>query len=511
MPQREALLRGRGIRTRVARFTLVLLLSLVIGYVAVFFVTLQISANFNQMFRQSLQLEDLSKTLDSFEKHLESYLDTKDSDSFVAYLKESEQLETFRNSFGGDLSYREEQLLSHNIGNILDEYLNQASQAIDAKRARNTSRYIESFNRVHQLSGYINQIIERIRALEFKGNIQDYLLLSARINEVKVVFLLMTVVFVALSIVFILDFTRKLIAPIEKLSQYAGEISRGNYEVHIETVRSYREADLLSSTFSDMARSIRDAINALMEHAQMEGRLRDAEIDKLRMQNQLRQAELMALQSQINPHFLFNTLNAGMQLAYLEDAEKTGEFMDCLARMFRYNIQSLSNTVILKDESDNVSNYYRLMKVRFDDMIQFNIHMEPETLSVTMPPLVLQPLIENAMIHGFRDREEVGIIDIVSERIPEGIQVTVKDNGRGISPAKVEEMNRMQFQKNSMTHEQEGHTTGLGLANVYERLKRFYGREDVLWVESEEGQSTTMILKLYWHTEAVHDTAAGGR
>ncbi len=497
-------LKSDGIRSRVANFTLILLLCLITGYIAVFYVTLQLSNNFSDMFRQSLVLESVTESLDSFQKNLESYLNTKDSDAFVAYLEDYNRLAGLRKELGDKLSWREEKLLASNIGNILDSLLQSASLAIDSKRGRNTPSYIEAFSSVQRYAGYVNADISRIRDLEFNGNLQDYLVLSKRIENLKGVFIAMTGVIVALSMVFIYDFTRRLTDPIEKLSRYAGEISRGNYSAALSTTGAYREADLLTKTLTDMARSIKSSIGELHDKAEMENRLRFSEIENLKMQNLLKNAEYTALQSQINPHFLFNTLNAGTQLAILEDAEKTGEFMENLAAMFRYNIQSLDNKVTLGDEIDNVRNYCQLMKVRFDDMIRFDFDIEGPVDTVKMPPLILQPLVENGFIHGFKNMEEAGAIMVQVRQFPDHVRVLIRDNGHGIPPEKVRRLNETGFRVEENASDHIGHTTGLGLGNVYERLRYFYDERDVLSVRSVEHQFTEMQVKLYLKTEGFH-------
>lgn len=498
-------LKGDGIRSRVANFTLVLLLCLITGYVAVFYVTLQLSDNFSAMFRQSLVLESVTDSLGSFQKNLESYLNTKDSDAFVAYLEDYNRLTGLRQELGGQLSWREEKLLAVNIGNILDTILQTGSQAIDYKRARNTPSYIEAFSRVQRYAGYVDMNINRIRDIEFSGNLKDYLVLAERMETLKGVFIAMTGVIVALSIVFIYDFTRRLTDPIEKLSDYAGEISRGNYSMSLTTTGAYREADLLSKTLTDMAHSIKTYIGELHDKAEMENRLRTSEIENLKMQNLLKNAEYTALQSQINPHFLFNTLNAGTQLANLEDAERTGEFMENLAAMFRYNIQRLDNTVSLEEELDNVQNYCRLMKVRFDDMIRFDFDVQGDVRGIKMPPLILQPLVENGFIHGFKDMEETGQITVEVREFKDHVRVLIRDNGNGISPEKVRQLNETGFKSAETGADHAGHTTGLGLGNVYERLRYFYDRPDVLSIRSVPHQFTEMQVKLYHKSEAHHD------
>lgn len=488
-------MKGDNIRQRVTFFTFILLMSLITGYVSFFFITLEFSKNFNAMFNRSLELKSMARTLETFEYHLETYLNTKDSDSFIAYLDQYNILEAQRESFNEGLSYDENQLLVNNISNILDTYLEKSQKAIEYKRARNTGKYIETFNDVKRLSGYINETINKINALEFSDNLQDYVVMSERIEDLKVAFMLMTVAIVVLSIVFIYDFTKKITAPIEALSDYAMEISKGNYDLPDTRQEYYQEAELLANTFSDMSKSIKNYISELKGKVETENKLRLTETENLKIQNLLKQAELTALQSQINPHFLFNTLNAGVQLANLEDAERTSEFLDNLSNMFRYNIQSLENTVTVKDEMRNVQNYYHLMRVRFGDYLQLHLNVDESVMDLTMPPLILQPIIENSLIHGFEDKEDTGIVEVNVEKEEYGAKITIKDNGQGISPEQIQKLIANKFDtENDENHK--GHTTGLGLSNVYQRLENFYGSKDVLEMASNVGEYTQITVHI---------------
>lgn len=489
------LIKKNTIRQKVTVFTLILLISLMTGYVSFFLITLDFSKNFNEMFNQSIELKSLSSTIETFEMHLESYLNTKDSDSFIAYLDQYNVLNEKNEEFNIGLSHNKTELMVNNISNILDTYLIKSQEAIEFKRGRNTSKYIESFNNAKVLSGYINESIDEINSLEFSDNLQDYVLMSERISELKVVFMMMTIAIVMLSIVFIYDFTQKISVPIEVLSIHASEISKGNYDFELDTDGYYKEAEFLATTFSEMAISIKKYISDLKGNVETENKLRLTETENLKIQNLLKQAELTALQSQINPHFLFNTLNAGVQLANLEDAEKTGEFLYNLSSMFRYNIQSLENTVTLKDELRNVNNYYELMKVRFDDHLFITFEVDDSVNDILMPPLILQPIIENSLIHGFEDKEEAGIVEVSVKKTENGASISIKDNGKGIEENHLKRLVESEFDLEE-DEERTGHTTGLGLGNVNQRLKHFYGASSVLLMKSELGKYTEIIVNL---------------
>lgn len=483
------------ISSKVSGFTFMLLACILISYFSILYTSISIKNNFNLIFNRSLVLNELIKTMNDFEISVEEYLNTKDSDSFVAYLNKQTEINGFRESQPTEISYDITTLKIANINNMLGEYLSKASQAIGYKRGRNTEKYLESFEDLKTISTYIDSIIADINASEFSSNLTEYTILSERIENLKHVIFIMTGTMILLSIIFAYDFKKNISKPIKELSDYAGLISKGIYEFPLNKTTYYDEATLLAETFSNMAVSIKNYISELKNMAETENKLRESEIKNLKMQNLLKHAELTALQSQINPHFLFNTLNAGVQLANLEDAEKTSDFLYSLTAIFRYNIQSMENTVTLKDEIKNVKNYFKLMEVRFDDLLDFNIELPKEAYHTEMPPLILQPLIENALIHGFKDKEDVGRINIKTSLDTDYVYISIADNGNGIESSILDKLKKTQYGY-SPTPEAEGHTTGIGISNVYQRLKTFLNDPNCLDIVSILGKGTTITLRL---------------
>lgn len=483
------------IKHHMSVFVMVFLLCLLVGYVHIFYLTYSISSDFSKMFNMSLELQALDASMDRFETSLEQYLNTKDSDSFVAYLDEYNYLTDFIGTYGASPSYQNEALTLYNISMLLEDNLQLSQQAINYKRARNIIGYVDSYSKIEHQSIYIDDYIEQLNQYEFTSNLENYMLLSNNISNLKYIILLMCVALIMLSLIYIYYFTGKVTRPISLITEYAGEISGGNYDVEITNENFYDEANILADSFSDMRTNIKRYISEVEDKAETENKLKLTEIENLKMQNMLKTAQITALQSQINPHFLFNTLNAGVQLSILENADRTSEFLESLASIFRYNIQNLENTVALKDELFNVKKYCDLMKVRFADAIEFIFHINAETLNLEMPPLILQPLLENALVHGISDKEEAGQIDIYVEEDDETVTVIIEDNGRGIE----EEHLRRLIESNFDLHgdsKYSGHTTGLGIGNVYERLRNFYGRNDCLHIESELNKGTRVIIKI---------------
>lgn len=496
--------RGNSIRNHITRFVFMLLVCFLLVYSFVFYSTISVNDRTGQMFDLNKELSRLEVILADSNDSIEKYLDTKDSDAFIVYLDRRTEIEAFIEQYDTGLSYDETELQLSNISQMLKEYLNEGERVIEFKRGRFTTEYIQAFENAKDLTLYIERKIQEVSLSEVAINLANYNNLTESIKQLTTSFLMVTILLILISIVFIYDYTDKVIHPIEKLSKYSKEISEGNYNEVTGEDLYFDEAMVLLDSFSDMARSIKLYIEEIQDKAITENKLRISEIKNLRMGNIVKEAELKALQSQINPHFLYNTLNAGVGLAEVEEAERTSDYLDHLAMLFRYNLKGLENVVTLRDEIRNIENYYQLMKVRFSDGIEFVFTLDEEMMDLEMPPLILQPLVENAFIHGFRDKASERKVEISVIREAKYARIEVLDNGRGISIEQLEMIKSRSILDTDQLIEshvmavdtEHGHTTGLGVDNVKSRLELFYDSNEVFDIESKEGEWTKVTIRI---------------
>jgi len=204
------------------------------------------------------------------------------------------------------------------------------------------------------------------------------------------------------------------------------------------------------------------------------------------LEKALKDSELKALQSQINPHFLFNTLNTISRLALLEKAEKTQEIVYSLSELLRYNLRKIDQAVTLEEELSNIKKYLTIQETRFSDRVTTEINVDYEIAKATIPFLTLQPLIENAIVHGLEPKPEPGKIIIEGFLEEKEVILRVKDDGVGIAKEKLRKIRQLEepIQSNS------GHTTGLGLINVHKRLQHYFGQDYGLKINSEKNKGT---------------------
>ena len=212
----------------------------------------------------------------------------------------------------------------------------------------------------------------------------------------------------------------------------------------------------------------------------------------------LKQANLQALQSQINPHFLYNTLECIRGMALLEGRETIADIAWSLSRFFRYSISGKSNVVTLRDELENCETYARIQNYRFQNRFVLEIEKEQNVDEMMLPKLTLQPIVENAILHGLQNTLSGGVIRIRIERIAHDIRIVISDNGCGMSPEKLEELNdnihHGEMQKG------EGKHNGIAMYNVDRRMKLYFGPEYGVNVFSCEEKGTDVELRIPYST-----------
>lgn len=207
------------------------------------------------------------------------------------------------------------------------------------------------------------------------------------------------------------------------------------------------------------------------------------------LERTLKSMELKALQSQVNPHFLFNTLNIISRLAMLENAVKTEKVVYALADMLRYNLGKIDKIVTVASELKNVQDYMLITKMRFGDKIKFSIDVPEYLLPIRLPLLTIQPLVENAIFHGLEPNDGKGEIKIIGYKKQNNLHLEVSDNGIGIN--NVEEINNI-LQNDKLNAKDNNFC--IGLLNVHRRIQHHYGKKYGLRLESVNG--TKVIIEV---------------
>ncbi|PAB59660.1 sensor histidine kinase [Anaeromicrobium sediminis] len=233
--------------------------------------------------------------------------------------------------------------------------------------------------------------------------------------------------------------SNKISEPIKKLSTTMEEVEKGRLDISIDLTNCDDEIYNLGKTFNKMI----EKINILIEEVYMKKYL-------------LKEAELKNLKSQINPHFLYNSLESIKWMAKLGENKKVSKMITSLGRFLRYSISKTDDIVTIREDLTQIENYLKIMRLRFEDKLTIEYDIDQTIMDEKMPKLLIQPLVENALIHGIEKNTDKGIIIIKVYRSAENIVFEIIDNG-------------MNFKKDFKM--------GIGLSNVDKRVKLYYGKE----------------------------------
>ena len=209
--------------------------------------------------------------------------------------------------------------------------------------------------------------------------------------------------------------------------------------------------------------------------------------DLLKEKEEQRKSELRALQNQINPHFLYNTLDSIIALIDQGQGEQAERMIVALSRFFRLSISRGHNIIPLKDELEHARNYLLIQKMRFLSSFDFGIEVKVDMSSLYVVKLILQPIIENALVHGLKEDETTHILVRAYEE-GDFLKLSVSDDGYGMREAKRREL--LSNMKSSKTYK------GVGLKNVYSRLRIYYGEQADISIDSQEDVGTTVVISI---------------
>ncbi len=453
--------------------------------------------NMSASFEMNVELNHLSKTLETVNRSYEAYLETKHSKNLDDYYRYSNDLTNQANNVEIDRGDMNNVLLMKDIKNMISNYQDEMNGAVSARRARMVDSYLYHYNESTKIYGYINEYIQKLNNSMFFQNTDSYETVRKNIQLVEVLNIVLFFSIFTLNIALIILFTYKITKPIFELSKAADEITHGNFDVPSVKVNSNDEIGIMAEAFNRMIKSIRQYISELHEKAELERKLKEKDLENLIITADLKEAELHALQAQINPHFLFNTLNAGAQIAMLEGADRACTFIENAADLFRYNMRNLDKPVTLGDEIENVENYMHLLNERFSDKIEFDIRKEESVLHLRIPCMILQPIVENAFIHGIDDVEYLGKISLHAYSKQGFAVISIKDNGKGMSEEKIKEIFSGNIKEDTNGESKHiGHTNGIGMNNILSRLKIYYNRENIVEIYSAPGVGTEVLLRI---------------
>src|SRR5699024_1044080 len=406
-----------------------------------------------------------------------SFVSEADPSSTPQFSEHREQLMHVKERLAHAMADKENIELKNYL-NILESFILEAELTVGFVLLDDIEQYTYHLEETRNAARYIQEATLELLDVELTAYQPFYHDLQKR-NDfflLFIIFLFLTTIM--LAVFFALWFSKGITQPIHALSAAAQEVSQGNLQGEKVHIQSNDELKLLGDTFNQMRANIHDLVEEIKDQSELDQLLKDMEIKHL--------------QNQINPHFLFNTLNTMSKMAYLEDAHSTSSLIESVAALLRHNLGDIDKSVTLGDEVEVVKGYFRIQQIRFSERIHVSLSIDESCLAIKIPRLTLQPLVENAFIHGIEGREEGGVISIRIFPTTNYVIVEVSDDGVGMREETIEEILSLARRE----EEHVGHSTGIGLTNVIRRLQLFYQVDNLVDIDSKQGEGTTVRLHL---------------
>lgn len=292
------------------------------------------------------------------------------------------------------------------------------------------------------------------------------------LEKMQLVTLLIIILLIVISLLLGFIFSFQIVHPLKKLGSLMKLAENGDFDIKVK-VNSKDEIGTLAQAFNSMI----SKINSLIHEVYIE-QIRQSEL------------ELQMLQSQINPHFIYNTLESISMMATIHNDDSTSEMAYNLGSILRYGINKTKEVVTVREELDNLEKYISLQEIRFHSVYTITISVSPDLYDIYITKLILQPIVENAIFHGMKDIRSGGKIIVTGYKTDNNLLVfEVEDNGKGMTDSLTKDLNDYINDKNNLF-------SSIGLRNVNKRIKIKYGDEYGLEIQSIADIGTKVIVRL---------------
>lgn len=471
-----------SIQKKIWVLAMIVLLIMAAIWISLIYYNQKMQDQYNNILERYLVMNEVTSTSQQMVTALNNYLLTPSIDNFELISRRKEQIQNMK-SVVADFKNAENDLTVTNYVNLIDSLVETVDRSITFHVETETENAMKAFKEATYISNYISEMTLTLIGTELKTYDRFYRGIIKQSEELKMLGIWLLLLITLLLVLFTYWFTLRITKPVEKLTRAASELSKGRFDLKIE-VDSQDEIAFLAKMFDRMRININNLISEIHHKALLEKELQQSKL-------LLRESQLRSLQSQINPHFLFNTLNTLSKKAYLEGSEETSDLLVSVAGLLRYNLKHLDKMMTLFDEVKVLKQYIDIQKARYTDRLTFYTEIDESCLDIQIPGLTLQPIVENAVIYAVEPNEDGGVIWFRVKDDGDKVIVEVEDDGPGMTEDKIKQILEEQLDTTK------GHASGIGLSNVVKRLRLFNGCEDVIKIESSLGSGTKVIIHIF--------------
>ena len=385
------------------------------------------------------------------------------------------QIETLMANTNSDKSRIKLEVIRRTLA-TLSSYVNKmGGQIKQGSRVAENELVLENIRGVSEV---VEESVQDYMLFEVQQAEQQYLENQTRFNRWVVIYFILLPCIIGFSIAAAWIISASIYIPIKKLQDLTTTITKNDLQALVSQ-DNVDEITELGLSFNIMTSKIRELLDA-----------------KVREQENLKKAELKALQAQINPHFLYNTLDTIVWMAEANKTDQVIEIVRALSSFFRIALSRGKDWIPIRQEIEHVRSYLHIQKIRYRDILDYEIEVDESILDGTILKLTLQPLAENALYHGIKNKRNGGTIRVRARRANHNLALLeVQDDGIGCTPYK---LGKIQERFNDDSDEISQKDEGFGLANVNKRIKLYYGSQYGLSIESQyqEGTRVTITVPL---------------
>lgn len=353
----------------------------------------------------------------------------------------------------------------------LREYVDQMGDQIAQNSTATENEAI--LENIHFASSVMEEVVQNYVLYEVQRTESQYQVMKegfVRWQSFSVVLIFSAVGF---SVVAAWSLSKSIYTPIKKLHDVTTTITKNDLQA-LMTSDNVDEITELGMSFNIMIGKIKELLDA-----------------KIKEQENLKKAELRALQAQINPHFLYNTLDTIIWMAESKKTDRVVEMVTALSNFFRISLSKGMDWITIGEEVERINSYLTIQKMRYHDILDFKIEVDESISENTILKLMLQPLVENALYHGIKNKRQGGTITIrIRRKGVDEVLIEVEDDGIGFTPEKLVQL-RAELEDDAGDMKLE---SGFGIGNVNKRIRLYYGKPYGLSVQSEYSTGTLVTL-----------------
>lgn len=470
---------------------IVLIMLFIINYVMFLRVNNSIDS-LNNVYETSIEINDLGTGLEKLHSSFSEYINTRSDTALSEYKKHYSELYDLIQYYNDKIVADPILILERNIRNITLNYLSCIDTAVEKKQLK-SNEYKKYFMEAEGIYTHLTSNIRALNVMRFETNSQNYEVLYGYLRNLEgfilAVLAMMSIVLLMVVYMIVDSITR----PLTELADKAMEVEGGNIDIEIPKAKYQDEVGVLSGAFAQMLAGIRRDIAEIRLHAQRELEMKEKE---LVTETLLKDAQLKYYQAQISPHFLFNTLNAGQQLAMMEDAERTYSFLENTASFFRGQLRGNGAVSTVDKEIELIDHYMYIMNVRYSGEFLIKKEINESINDVSFPGMVLQPLVENAIHYAFTDwpEDKEKEIKIHTYQAGNHAVIEIADNGVGMSEEKIKDVLTGPVTPEKVSYKSGETANGVGIRNVRERLRLYYNSDKVFNIEKGASGGTRVII-----------------